>query len=660
MFENSDWIWCPEPFKAGQIVDFFFSVTLEGITSQAILNIGCETKYCLFVNGELTVFDGGLFRESLPGCGYYDKADILHRLKKGKNDIAIRVRYYGNGGRNNTLCPSAGLILECPELGLYSDTTTMCRENKAFYTPNAEKPSYLYGGDHCAYDARLEPFSFCPDIKNALPCRIVAKYGDLPFGRLIERPIPLLRFTDRIPCDHGRSGDKLTVNLPYAMHFTPYFKVKANGGEVIDVRSDRFEVHGGPGDTANIYRGHRVEYICREGEQEFEMTDWIFGESMIFNIPSGVEVIELGYRESGYDSSVVTEFECDDPMLNTLFKKSARTLSVCMRENYMDCPDRERGQWIGDVSVQAPQIVYLLDKNGILLLRKAICDFINLRKGDVLVGNVPGDNASELPSQSLNAISELGMISTYYKATGDKDILRLAFRPAIRYLALWELDSDGAPLPRRGNWEWYDHLYNCDREILNICWYYSALRFAEFMANELGDDSENAFISKRMRAIEAVFEKRYWNKGMKCYASGGFADDRANAMAVLSHLAPNEHYADIRYLLLSVFNSTTYMENYVLTALCEMGYKADAIRRMKCRYQPLAENENTTLWEDFFHLGTKNHAWSGAPATILLRYFAGLDHGMTVRETDIYPLRHIKCTFTDKNGKQISINKNGA
>jgi hypothetical protein len=33
-----------------------------------------------------------------------------------------------------------------------------------------------------------------------------------------------------------------------------------------------------------------------------------------------------------------------------------------------------------------------------LLLRKAINDFINLRRGNVLLGNVPGKNSSEPPS----------------------------------------------------------------------------------------------------------------------------------------------------------------------------------------------------------------------------------------------------------------------
>lgn len=109
----------------------------------------------------------------------------------------------------------------------------------------------------------------------------------------------------------------------------------------------------------------------------------------------------------------------------------------------MDCPDRERGQWIGDVSVQLPQVGFVLDSNALLLAKKCIGDFIHLRDGDILRGNVPGQNSSELPSQSLNAIGSLGMIATYYRYTRDKSVLELCFEPCIRYLKLWELDENG-------------------------------------------------------------------------------------------------------------------------------------------------------------------------------------------------------------------------
>ena len=654
--QNAAWIWPSAEFTRNQRANFFFEVEINALPDTAEACIGCETRYWLFVNGELAVFEGGLFRESAPGCGYYDTVDLAPYLKEGKNEIAIHVWYYGGGGRNNSYCGKPGLILACDVLGLYSSADTLCYVDTAYYTPATEPTSYLYGGEHTAYDATVKPFSLCPAKENAHGAVVLGQYGDAPWGDLEKRPVPLLFFTDRIPGDVAKEGETYTVSLPYAMQFSPYIKVKAKGGEVLDIRSDRYAVRGGPGDTANCYFGHRAEYICREGEQEFEMLDWIFGEKVFFRVPEIVEVLELGYRESGFDSQITASFTCDDPDANILFEKCVRTLKVCMRENYMDCPDRERGQWIGDVSVQAPQIAYVLDRNGLLLLRKAIFDFIRLRKGDILMGNLPGDCFCELPAQSLNAISEWGMIASYYRATKDESVLELAFEPAVRYLMLWETDSDGVVTPRKGNWEWYDHLFNCDGEVLSICWYYSALRFARFMAGELGITHHDGFIAARMEAIERVFDARYWRAKEGYFASSCFADDRANAMAVLSGLCTEDKYPAVRYLLMSVFNSTTYMENYVLTALCEMGYKADAYRRMMCRYQPLIRNENTTLWEDFFHLGTRNHAWTGGPATVLLRYFAGVKEDLTVEvPADITPLKRVACRFEDTEGKIVEV-----
>lgn len=656
MFYNSKWIWPENTFKSNQRVNFFFNVQLDNVPDKAEICIGCETKYWLFVNGELAVFDGGLFRESVPGCGWYDRVDIKSYLNIGHNEIVIHVWYYGNGGRNNSFCEKGGVIVSCSELGIYSGKNTKCCIDNAYYTTDEQIPSYLYGGDNTAYNAQVRAFSLCPVRDGDVCAEVVGEYVASPWGKLIERFVPQLFFTERISCTYTKQSEKYIVKLPHAMQFSPYIKLIAQGGEIIDIRSDRYNVKGGPGDPGT-YCGHRAEYICREGAQEFEMLDWIFGESIVYTIPDSVTVVELGYRQSGYDSAVTTDFECNDSNVNILFQKCVRTLQVCMRENYMDCPDRERGQWIGDVSVQAPQIVYLLDNNGLLLLRKAICDFINLRKGDRLVGNVPGDNYSELPSQSLNAISEWGMIATYYNATGDKSILESAFEPSVRYLMLWETDADGVVLPRKGDWEWYDHLYNCDEAIINICWYYSALRFAITMSTKLDNHTYDEWLIQRARAIEREFEKRYWDKDKRYFTSGALADDRANALAVLSGLCDKQKFSDIRYLLMSVFNSSTYMENYVLMALCEMGYKQDAFRRMMCRYQPLIQNSNTTLWEDFFHMGTFNHAWSGGPATVLLRYFAGICNDLTHTPVDISPLTEVKCSFCNRDGERITIEK---
>lgn len=53
-----------------------------------------------------------------------------------------------------------------------------------------------------------------------------------------------------------------------------------------------------------------------------------------------VEIQWLGYRESGYDTELTGAYESSCDVLNKLVEKSSRTLYVCMRDNFMDCPDR--------------------------------------------------------------------------------------------------------------------------------------------------------------------------------------------------------------------------------------------------------------------------------------------------------------------------------
>ena len=111
MLKKAKWIWSTPTSVRNQRANFFFDAELAHVPEAAELLIGCETKYWLFVNEKLVVFEGGLFRESAPGCGYYDRVDIASYLNEGKNRITLHVWYYGNGGRNNSFFDRAGLIL---------------------------------------------------------------------------------------------------------------------------------------------------------------------------------------------------------------------------------------------------------------------------------------------------------------------------------------------------------------------------------------------------------------------------------------------------------------------------------------------------------------------------------------------------------------------
>lgn len=654
---RASWIWTKNPYVKNEKVVFRKKFDISSIPKKADTYISVDTKYFLYVNGSEVVYEGGLFRESKPGCGYYDVVDIAPYLVKGKNVIAIIVYYFGNEGRNNIDSTQAGLIFECPALELYSDSSFLCRTHPAYYTPGEPSPSYLYGGDNLGYDANREMEGFIYYDFDDSAFEPATVYENKVWGKLYERPIPLHLTKPNTPAERIRyDGKAYIADLPYAMAMFPTLEVVAKGGEKIDIRTDRYEVTGGPGGEFNTYRGHRIEYICKPGFNRFESILYLFGSNIIVTCSSPVEIKSIGYRETGYRTEIVGDFVSESELMNRLIEKSARTLYVCMRDNFMDCPDRERSQWIGDVSVQIPQVAFFLDDKARKLVRKAVMDFINLRHGDVLVGNVPGAHANELPSQSLVAISEWGLIAEYYKYTADVDVLKKAFEPMVAYLKLWKMGADGLILQRKGDWPWYDHLYNIDHSVIENCWYYSALKFALRVAEIIQDHRFDTFLNERKMSIEASFEPAFWKDTGKhlYYSSGSVVDDRANALAALVGLAPEEHYFFIRRILLTVFNATAYMENFVLMALCKMGYIADAYRRMASRYYNLATNDDSTLWEDFYILGTRNHAWTGAPATIAFRYFLGIDTNDGFKTFTIRPcydvFEKMSCRFYAKDG----------
>ena len=101
------------------------------------------------------------------------------------------------------------------------------------------------------------------------------------------------------------------------------------------------------------------------------------------------------------------------------------------------------------------------------------------------------------------------------------------------------------------------------------------------------------------------------------------------------------------------------MERFVLCALCEMGYINDAYNRMMSRYYNLARNENSTLWEDFYILGTRNHAWTGSPVEIAFKYLLGFRTDDGFNTFTVSPVKgifnEINCSF-NLNGKTVEIN----
>ena len=79
-----------EPAAPGTWWCFRNTVTLEELPRSLELRLAADTKYWLWVNGELQVSEGGLKRGPNPSDTYCDVITSLPALRAGKNTVLLR------------------------------------------------------------------------------------------------------------------------------------------------------------------------------------------------------------------------------------------------------------------------------------------------------------------------------------------------------------------------------------------------------------------------------------------------------------------------------------------------------------------------------------------------------------------------------------------
>ena len=612
---EADYIWIDHSGVAVWAA-FTKDVVLERDADVAVLDISCDTYYWLWVNGEEIVWEGSLKRGVTPTDGYYDHLEIAGKFHSGVNNVSILVRHLGDDGYSHKDSGLAGLVVE----GTIGDTP-FCTDG----TWMAKRFGYRYDvldflgnlnfrlserGSRVDGTAYSE-FWLGGDVEGWSPAVVLDKAQcDLAFGRCYRNPLPPktvgeVVYFDCEPVTFTRRTT-LVFDLGVNVQFCPYFEFEADrGGRKITYY------------TENRQLNYTNSYTAREGANRFLDFAWINGERLTVTFDKGITLQRVGYRPTGYGATVVQTFTSSDAALDTLWQKAANTLQVTMRDSYMDCPDRERAQWIGDAVIESEMSFYCLSPESAALFRKAIITTYGWVHADgVLQTVVPdGTDAYELPQQNLAFL--VGCVN-YVTYSGDQSVVPMILSMAEGYLPLWEM-KDGLVCHRTGSWNWSDWGKNADVSALENAWYYYAM--SRLLTIAPADGAFASLCRERMDSIATAYAAYYGPTGI---ASGRRADDRANALAVLAGLYRAEDAEAIAHTLYTVRNSSPYMEKYVEQALCVLGRIDLALSRAKERYADMIEDDYSTLWEFWDKSGTTNHAWAGGTLFVLSRYVGGV------------------------------------
>lgn len=645
-WSNAQWIWQQENGPSNTWMSFRKTVTLDEVPEVVEANISVDSKFWLWINGEMVLFEGGLSRgpsqagewnrkeKITPANSWYERVNIQPYLKKGENTIAILVWYWGRETHKGTHIDSGkgGLLFQA-KIGnktIVSDASWKALQHPGY--DNSIEPasnmlvqySVKYDGQNTMNDWSDRAWYTAGYDDNQWPFAVEkGRAGVAPWYAMEENFVPALinhgltnyENHDELKLPFISEGQTVSCRLPFNKQITPYLEIEAKAGDTIFVTTD------------NNRNKINATYITKEGVQAFESYSWFNGHEVLYKIPAGVKVKALKYRWMSV-GEMAGKFKIDDPFYDRLWEMGNNTLFVCARDNFMDCPDRERALWIGDVADQTGYLFYSMDDAGRQLLKKAILQTVYFSQ-DGVIGALGPLRVRELVCQSLQFIAQV--VWPYYLNTGDRETLEIAYPYLFAYLDLFPMQENGLPEYRKGKspdtWDWLDWGVEntIDKEPIQMAFYYMALEKAKKMAEVLGNEEHIKWYNKRMALMKPAYEKAYWKNGFYSSNTEKFKDDRANAIAIISGVANPLYYDQVvdNVLFPNRFSSP-HFEWMAEEAMCIAGRHKESLQRMKEQYQSQVDQKSmTTLFEKFPDGGSYNHAWNGSN-TVLSKYIAGI------------------------------------
>ena len=498
------------------------------------------------------------------GWAKYDKEalyvsfDITDQVKNGANAIGVML---GNGfyyvppvkGRFRKLKTSFGYPKMITRIFLeYTDGTTenIISDNTWKTSKSPVVFSSIYGGED--YDATLEQKGWDTPSFNDKSWKSVL---------IVEGPPKL----------HSQMAEPLKV-------FENFVPVKTstleNGNLVFDLGQNasgiiEIKVKGKKGDTVRVAPG---ELLTAEGAVTQRATGGPFYFTYILK-GDGEETWKprftyYGFRYLELKRSAVGHTPKTLPQLiaikglhtrnaapgagafsssNELFNKTDRLIDWAVRSNmasvFTDCPHREKLGWLEEVHLVGPGIRYNYDIAN--LGRKTIQDMKTSQLEDGLIPETSpeyvkfewGDGMfRDSPEWGSNAIILPWYLYQWY---GDKQALSSSYPMMRRYIAYLQTKAKDNIL-YQGLGDWYDLgpkppgvSQLTPMGVTGTAIYYYDLNIMDSIAQMMGKTEDALMYRKLAAAVKASFNKTFFNKETKQYATGS---QTANAMALYMNL----------------------------------------------------------------------------------------------------------------------------
>ena len=138
----------------------------------------------------------------------------------------------------------------------------------------------------------------------------------------------------------------------------PRFEIDAPAGAIIDIgTSERLQdEHIEPRFHSFLTSENVDRLITRAGRQHWERFEWTgfrYLQLTIRNASQPLTIRDVALNFTSYPVENRGSFACSDERLNRIWQAGANTIQLCMHDGFVDCPQREQRQFVGDAYVEA-------------------------------------------------------------------------------------------------------------------------------------------------------------------------------------------------------------------------------------------------------------------------------------------------------------------
>ncbi|MEK7416066.1 MAG: hypothetical protein AAB263_22405, partial [Planctomycetota bacterium] len=388
-------------------------------------------------------------------------------------------------------------------------------------------------------------------------------------------------------------------------------------------------------------------HILTAGKNHIVPEDWITGRVMQLtfrHVTAPLHVERFRYIREEYPLLQRLKFASSDPRLDRIIAISLQAVRRCMHDNMMDCPWRERRQWIGDV--QRIALINHFAFGDRALVRGVLRQHIGMQDPTGRMWCcVP--IWEEYPTQSMEWVRA---VLEYGDASGETSLFTEVF-PNIELLHRWFLrhrDQRGLLFINEPPiMNWMDNPYSRIRPWqFQVPFLGQNIRYLSFLDDmatcytRVGRPADAQQMRDERRIIEGRIREHFTDAatgllrdcpdepgpprtfsvmahalavstGLYSVAEGGQLWDRFQAYAA-------QHPDDI-------IPTSPFGQYHVHQALARLGRHDAIMEDILSKWGHMVDSGAETSWEDFAGKSSHCHGWAGIPVVSLAGMVLGLE-----------------------------------